>query len=56
MYNGGTLTTKAYTVVNGQKVYNAQASCFLTGDNAIKVQVKYNNEWHDAGSFTYVAK
>lgn len=56
MSNGGTLTTKAYTVENGQKVYNAQASCYLTGENAIKVQVKYNNEWHDAGSFTYVAE
>lgn len=56
MSNGGTLTTKAYTVEDGMKVFNAQASCYLAGENVIKVQVKYGNEWHDAGEFTYTVK
>ena len=56
MSNGGTLTTKAYTVEEGVKVFNAQASCYLAGENVIKVQVKYGNEWHDAGEFTYTVK
>lgn len=55
MSTGATLTTKAYTVENGHKVFNAQASCYLDGANVIKVQVKYGNEWHDADSFTYTA-
>lgn len=53
MSTGATLTQKAYTVENGHKVFNAQASCYLDGANVIKVQVKYGNEWHDADSFTY---
>lgn len=56
MANGATLTTKAYTVEDGMKVFNAQASCYLAGENVIKVQVKYGNEWHDAGEFTYTVK
>ena len=56
MANGGTLTTKAYTVEDGMKVFNAQASCYLAGENVIKVQVKYGNAWHDAGEFTYTVK
>lgn len=55
MSTGATLTQKAYTVENGHKVFNAQASCYLDGANVIKVQVKYGNEWHDADSFTYTA-
>ena len=55
MSTGATLTMKAYTVENGHKVFNAQASCYLDGANVIKVQVKYGNEWHDADSFTYTA-
>ncbi len=55
MSTGATLTMKAYTVENGHKVFNAQASCYLIGENVIKVQVKYGNEWHDADSFTYTA-
>lgn len=55
MSTGATLTQKAYTVENGHKVFNAQASCYLEGENVIKVQVKYGNEWHDADSFTYTA-
>lgn len=55
MSTGATLTQKAYTVENGHKVFNAQASCYLDGTNVIKVQVKYGNEWHDADSFTYTA-
>ena len=55
MSTGATLTQKAYTVENGHKVFDAQASCYLEGENVIKVQVKYGNEWHDAGSFTYTA-
>ena len=54
--HGATLTTKAYTVEDGMKVFNAQASCYLAGENVIKVQVKYGNEWHDAGEFTYTVK
>lgn len=53
MSTGATLTQKAYTVENGHKVFNVQASCYLDGANVIKVQVKYGNEWHDADSFTY---
>ena len=53
MSTGATLTQKAYTVVNGHKVFVVQASCNLAGANTIKVQVKYNNEWHDADSFVY---
>ena len=56
MSTGATLTTKAYTVENGHKVFNAQASCYNVGENVIKVQVKYGNEWHDADSFTYTVK
>ena len=55
MSTGATLTQKAYTVENGHKVFDAQASCYLEGENVIKVQVKYGNEWHDADSFTYTA-
>jgi hypothetical protein len=55
MSTGATLTQKAYTVENGHKVFDAQASCYLEGANVIKVQVKYGNEWHDADSFTYTA-
>ena len=55
MSTGATLTQKAYTVENGHKVFNVQASCYLDGANVIKVQVKYGNEWHDADSFTYTA-
>lgn len=55
MSTGATLTQKAYTVKNGHKVFDAQASCYLEGENVIKVQVKYGNEWHDADSFTYTA-
>lgn len=55
MSTGATLTQKAYTVENGHKVFNAQASCYLDDANVIKVQVKYGNEWHDADSFTYTA-
>lgn len=55
MSTGATLTQKAYTVENGHKVFNVQASCYLEGENVIKVQVKYGNEWHDADSFTYTA-
>lgn len=55
MSTGATLTQKAYTVENGHKVFNAQASCYIDGANVIKVQVKYGNEWHDADSFTYTA-
>ena len=55
MSTGATLTMKACTVENGHKVFNAQASCYLIGENVIKVQVKYGNEWHDADSFTYTA-
>lgn len=55
MSTGATLTQKAYTVENGHKVFDAQASCYLEGENVIKVQVKYGNEWHDAASFTYTA-
>lgn len=55
MSTGATLTQKAYTVENGHKIFNVQASCYLDGANVIKVQVKYGNEWHDADSFTYTA-
>lgn len=55
MATGATLTQKAFTVVDGKNVYEAQASCYAKGENVIKVQVKYNNTWHDAGSFTYTA-
>ena len=55
MSTGAPLTQKAYTVENGHKVFDAQASCYLEGENVIKVQVKYGNEWHDADSFTYTA-
>lgn len=55
MSTGATLTQKAYTVENGHKVFDAQASCYLEGENVIKVQVKYGNEWHDADSFIYTA-
>ena len=55
MSTGATLTQKAYTVENGHKVFNAQASCYIVGENVIKVQVKYGNVWHDADSFTYAA-
>ena len=55
MSTGATLTQKAYTVENGHKVFDAQASCYIEGENVIKVQVKYGNEWHDADSFTYTA-
>ena len=55
MSTGATLTQKAYTVENGHKVFDAQASCYLEGENVIKVQVKYGNEWHDSDSFTYTA-
>ena len=56
MSNGATLTTKAYVGEEGVKIFNAQASCYLAGENVIKVQVKYGNEWHDAGEFTYTVK
>ena len=55
MSTGATLTQKAFTEADGKKIYEAQASCYLDGANVIKVQVKYDNVWHDAGSFTYVA-
>ncbi len=55
MSTGATLTQKAFSDFGGKKVYEAQASCYLEGENVIKIQVKYDNVWHDAGSFTYVA-
>ena len=55
MSTGATLTQKAYTVDNGHKVFDAQASCYLEGENVIKVQVKYANECHPPDSFTYTA-
>lgn len=55
MSTGATLTQKVFTESGDKKIYEAQASCYLDGANVIKVQVKYDNVWHDAGSFTYVA-
>lgn len=57
MDNGATLTCMTYdTNDNGQRVFNCQASIRHSGDNVIKVQIKYNNTWYDYSEFTYVAE
>lgn len=58
MDNGATLTyANATKSEDGNtKTFDCQASIRHTGNNVIKVQIKYNGEWHDynEGTFTYV--
>lgn len=56
MENGSTLTCMNYTLSEdgNTKTFSCPASIKHTGENVIKVQVKYNNTWHDYSTFTYV--
>lgn len=58
MDNGATLTYANATKSDdgNTKTFDCQASIRHTGNNVIKVQIKYNGEWHDynEGTFTYV--
>lgn len=58
MATGGTLTCMTYEPSEDgtRKTFNCQASMYHEGDNVVKVQIKYNNEWHDYSEFTYVAE
>lgn len=56
MENGSTLTCMNYTLSDdgNTKTFSCPASIKHTGENVIKVQIKYNNAWHDYTAFTYV--
>lgn len=58
MPNGATLTCMKYTVSEDglTRTYNCQASMNLKGENKIKVQIKYNDQWHDYSEFVYTVK
>lgn len=58
MPNGTTLTCMEYTVSedNLTRTFDCQASMNLKGENKIKVQIKYNDQWHDYSEFVYIVK